>query len=533
MSAWASVFWWVSSNWMPAHGMIVCSPGMLRLSSALRTRWLVQRAGVVDGLGHGHHRGERGGRGLGHRAVEAALVERGHRLGGRVALGRLDRPGRRPHQPVHRRGGRVERLRGDVAERERHRRLGLLLLVGDRLQQRLHARRRGVEQKRVSGCTRGPGRGRRSVRAVGVEAESAVGRACRPPRPARRSWYHVLAGLVLRVQHGDLAGLDPAAPAAARRTPRRPPPGRPDPEEPVPAGVGEERGRAVRVDERHLEPLGALAGALGDLGVVRADSAFTPWSETSSVTASPAAFWIAPLRASAAPSWGPRGVTSLTTRLTLAPPRLGRPASEASGSGIDGLSPLITSTASLAPFCASMPAAWLGPLSWRQQPDLQRLVAAGRGRGGVVTPAGAGGGERERGDDEQSEAGSPGDHRAGGPQRRGRGGLAAPAPCGRARPAQATPSRVTPIHRQRTVTDRQRSADATNGVHGAVAGGPIVPEKYPETASARGKVARAGGKTTRGAPGRLEPARAGQRRAGGSPRRRRHDDAAATSGAVA
>ena len=40
ISAWASVFWWVSSNWMPAHGMIVCSPGMSRLSSALRTRWL-------------------------------------------------------------------------------------------------------------------------------------------------------------------------------------------------------------------------------------------------------------------------------------------------------------------------------------------------------------------------------------------------------------------------------------------------------------------------------------------------------------
>ena len=49
---------------------------------------------------------------------------------------------------------------------------------------------------------------------------------------------------------------------------------------------------------------------------------------------------------------------------------------------------------------------------------------------------------------------------------------------GAARPGKATSSRVTPIHRQRTVTDRQRSADATNGVHGAVAGGPIVPEKY-------------------------------------------------------
>jgi hypothetical protein len=42
------------------------------------------------------------------RAVEAALVEPGHRLGGRVALGRLDRPRGRPHQPVDRRGGRVE-----------------------------------------------------------------------------------------------------------------------------------------------------------------------------------------------------------------------------------------------------------------------------------------------------------------------------------------------------------------------------------------------------------------------------------------
>ena len=46
-----------------------------------------------------------------------------------------------------------------------------------------------------------------------------------------------------------------------------------------------------------------------------------------------------------------------------------------------------------------------------------------------------------------------------------------------------------------------------------VPGGPIVPEKYLETASARGKVARAGGKTTRGAPGRLEPA-AGRSAAG-------------------
>ncbi len=38
MSGCASVFWWVSSNWMPAQGMIVCSPGMFRLSRALRTR---------------------------------------------------------------------------------------------------------------------------------------------------------------------------------------------------------------------------------------------------------------------------------------------------------------------------------------------------------------------------------------------------------------------------------------------------------------------------------------------------------------
>src|SRR6185503_13784902 len=105
-------------------------------------------------------------------------------------------------------------------------------------------------------------------------------------------------------------------------------------------------------------------------------------------------------------------------------------------------------------------------------------VAAGRGPGGVVATAGAGGGQRERGDDEQSEAGSPGDHRAG-PQAAGGGDCSGTPPrSGAARPGKATSSRVTPIHRQRTVTDRQRSADATNGVHGAVAGGPIVPGKY-------------------------------------------------------
>ena len=84
-------------------------------------------------------------------------------------------------------------------------------------------------------------------------------------------------------------------------------------------------------------------------------SAFTPSPDTSWVTASPALPWMSsPLV----------GVRSFTTRLTLAPPRLGRPASAASGSRIDGLSPLITSTASLAPFCASVPAALLGPFSW-------------------------------------------------------------------------------------------------------------------------------------------------------------------------
>jgi hypothetical protein len=98
--------------------------------------------------------------------------------------------------------------------------------------------------------------------------------------------------------------------------------------------------------------------------------AFTPSLDTSWVTVSPACPWTDALPPTggtfASPSFGfsPVGVRSFTTRLTLAPPRLGRPASAASGSRIDGLSPLITSTASLAPFCASVPAAWLGPFSW-------------------------------------------------------------------------------------------------------------------------------------------------------------------------
>ena len=116
------------------------------------------------------------------------------------------------------------------------------------------------------------------------------------------------------------------------------------------------------------------------------------------VTASPAVTWA---------SGSPSGVASLTTRLTLAPPRLGSPASAASGSGTDGLSPLITSTASLAPRCASVPADRFGPLQLRQQADLQGL-AAGRRRGGVVAAAGAGGCEGERGDEEQEQGGFAG-----------------------------------------------------------------------------------------------------------------------------
>ena len=70
-----------------------------------------------------------------------------------------------------------------------------------------------------------------------------------------------------------------------------------------------------------------------------------------------------------------------------------------------------------------------------------------------------------------------------------------------ARPRQATPSPMTPGP-MRTQCDQPKAErrSASPGVHAGAPGGPIVPGKYPGTASARGKVARAGGQTTRGAP---------------------------------
>ena len=153
-------------------------------------------------------------------------------------------------------------------------------------------------------------------------------------------------------------------------------------------------------------------------------------------------------------------------------------------------------------------------LQRRHQADLELLAA----RAGLrVVPGAAAGGDRERDGEDQGQAASPDGHdrhvlwngggAAGSSTRVGAGGETS---AGYPVTGDTGPLMT---YGDQSAADRRF---ASPGVHAGASGGPIVPEKYPETVSARGKVARAGGQTTRGACcclGRAAPRRT--RRHGG------------------
>ena len=185
---------------------------------------------------------------------------------------------------------------------------------------------------------------------------------------------------------------------------------------------------------------------------------------------------------------------------TLASPMPGMPDPLANGSGIGRVEPVDHVRGELrAALCLDAGRAGRA-LQRRQQADLE-LLAAG-GRLGVV-PGAAAGGDRQRDGEDQGQATAPDDH-DGRVLRDGDGGGARPPRAGAGTSAGYPVTRDTGLsmtYGDRAVAERRFASPA---VHAGTSGGPIVPEKYPETASARGKVARAGGETTRGAccPGR-------------------------------